>query len=368
VTIAAHAEDPSTLAWLEEFLTPAFDGSDAARAECCVLLDTDPARYREIVRLGPRPDGGRIAGFVLDDRVATHAAWRSAGDERSVFDDRLGAFYVVSRSGARVQAVTDGLRPASRVALMRVVRELTLSRLRLQGGLLLHGAALASAARGIIIAGPKEAGKTTLAMHALRAPGARFVSNDRVWLDLLGEPMRMRGVPSIVAIRPSTLDCFPAVRERLRHSGYRHALTIGEARAAKRPPTEKPASVTAAQLCDALGVRAEAEAPLSSIVFPRVSGGAGGIEIEPLTATAAARRLAASLFHAANPAQVSEAFPPPEGARVPDAFTLHERCATVAARVPCYDARLGRDAYGDPSSAEALVRELAAEATEPPRT
>lgn len=360
--MAVHAEDPSTLLWLEEFLTPAFDADDTGGVDCVVLLDTDPARYGEIASRGLHPDGGRVASFVLDSRVATHPAWNTEGDGRSIFDDRLGAFYAVSGSGAHVQVVTKGLPSASRVALMRVVRELMLSRLRLQDGLLLHGAALVSFARGIIIAGPKEAGKTTLAIHALRAPGGRFVANDRVWLDLVGEPMRMRGVPTIVAIRPSTLDYFPAIRERLDAAGYGHTLTIGETRAAMRQPTKKPSTLTAAQLCDALGVQAEAEARLSSIVFPRVSGEAGAIEIEPLTPMAAARRLAASLFHAANPAQVSEVFPPPAGARVPDAVTLYERCATVAARVPCYDVRLGRDAYRDPLSAEALVRELAAEA------
>jgi len=244
------------------------------------------------------------------------------------------------------------------------VRELALSRLRLQDGLLLHGAALASSARGIIIAGPKEAGKTTLAIHALRAPGARFVANDRVWLDLVGEPMRLRGVPTMIAIRPPTLDYFPEIRERLRAAGYGHALTIGEARAARRPTETRP-SVTAAQLCDVLGVEPVAEARLWSIVFPQVSGEPGGIELERLAPAAATRRLAASLFHATDPAQVSEAFPPPEGARVPDAVTLHERCAAVAARVPCYDARLGRDSYGDPRSAEALVRDLALAGAEP---
>jgi hypothetical protein len=281
------------------------------------------------------------------------------GSGRGIFDARLGAFYVISSLGAAVEIVTNGLRPASRVALMRVVREVTLSRLRAQEGLLLHGAALACPGGGVIVAGPKASGKTTLVLHALRAPGARFVANDRVWLDL-AEPMRVRGVPTIVAIRPATLDYFPAIREDLRPVGDRHALTIREARLAARRPAAKPPSITGAQLCDALGVPAEAEARLSSVVFPRVTGEAGAIEIERLPTSLAAQRLAGGLFHAAAPALVSEAFPPPAGARLPDAATLYQRCAAVAARVGCFEARLGRDAYQEPASAEALVHRLTA--------
>lgn len=145
--------------------------------------------------------------------------------------------------------------------------------------------------------------------------------------------------------------------------GDAHSLTVAEARAAAHRPSRKAPSVTAAQLCDALGVEAAAGAGLACVVFPRVTGESGGIAIEPVAPAPAARRLTESLFHAAAPARMSEVFPPPAGVRAPDAAALRELCAALAGRIPCYEARLGRDAYRDPAAAGELVRRLTSDAT-----
>jgi hypothetical protein len=109
------------------------------------------------------------------------------------------------------------------------VRELAANRAQRTGGLLLHAAAFAAGDQGIVVAGPKRAGKTTLLLHALSAASARYVSNDRVLVTADRGRAIARGVPTIVRVRRGALDRFPAVAARFASASYHHRLTLEEA-------------------------------------------------------------------------------------------------------------------------------------------
>jgi hypothetical protein len=104
-----------------------------------------------------------------------------------VFDEELGAFYRRSQGDpAVVEIVAARDRAETRLALLRVVREYAMLYAARAGWLILHAAAVDFGDYGLVIAGPKRAGKTTLLLHALRNERGRYVSNDRVALS--GEP------------------------------------------------------------------------------------------------------------------------------------------------------------------------------------
>jgi len=87
--------------------------------------------------------------------------------------------------------------------------------------------------RGVILAGPKKSGKTTLLMHLLSGGGADYVANDRVavaWRD--GVPV-LRGMPTIITLREATASV-PHQRQHVVKRGFHAWLTIDEARL--RPP------------------------------------------------------------------------------------------------------------------------------------
>jgi hypothetical protein len=245
---------------------------------------------------------------------------------------------------------------------MRVVRELAMAAAVGRGGLLLHGAAFAIGGRGVVLAGPKHAGKSTLLLHALQAAGTAFISNDRVLFHRVGGRATLRGMPTIVKLRPGTLATFPHVACRIRAQPYHHARTLDEAsRPDARPhvpPDGSAVTLTPAQFCVVAEVGSVAEAGAWRLVFPHVRESATGIQLEPLDTVTAARRLRTAWFSAGTPGQVSEAFSGPDGAVSVDEATLHRRAADLTALVPGYDAHLGADAYGAPGAADEFIAQL----------
>jgi Ser/Thr protein kinase RdoA (MazF antagonist) len=354
LTIRVECTEPRHLRWLDEFLVPAFERAEDVAWDRRVVLDTDPERYAETLGRGPSPSGARPVCFVLDGRAVVHPEWKATGPERVVFDESYRAFYCLRPANGDVRVLTEGGVGRSRVALMRVVRELAMSTSIEGGGLLLHAAAFACGEQGVVLAGPKAAGKTTLLLHALAAGKAHFVSNDRVLVSLDDGGARVRGLPTMVAVQPGTLALFPDLAARA--TSYRHHLTIAEAAAAGLPSRPgRPASLTPAQLCDEVGRAARAEAPLRRILFPCLDPGADAIRLEPLDHAAAAQRLTAALFGAEAPGRVSEVFSSGSRRPVVDPLALQGLCGALAARVPCYVCRLPPGRCAEPDVAGALL-------------
>lgn len=215
VGILVESVERSHLTWLAEFLGPHF----AVRAEgahaCRVRLLEDRGAYEQALAGGP--GAGTLDAFALDSGVEGLPRWHGA--ETRLRDPRREVFYDVTGSPAAVTILSVPGNLKARTALMRVVRELATNHAQCAGGLLLHASAFAVGDRGVVVCGAKEAGKTTLLLHALHASAVEYVSNDRVMISPGATP-RAHGVPTIVKVRPGTLALFPALAERVAASGY----------------------------------------------------------------------------------------------------------------------------------------------------
>src|SRR5262249_6982123 len=157
-----------------------------------------------------------------------------------------------------------------RSALFSVVRELATNHAQRAGDLLLHASAFTIGRRGVVIAGPKKAGKTTMLVHALHRAAPEYVSNDRVLITAEASP-RAVGVPTVVRLRRGTLDLFPVLAETLDASGYEHRLTLDEAANQPGLKSVSPSGarrVSHAQLCRVLAVGAQRETAIAALVFP----------------------------------------------------------------------------------------------------
>lgn len=357
------------LAWLAEFLGPHFAGAPSGDHTARVRLIEDARGWEAARALGPA--GGDAAVFALDSELVSLPCWRGA--PRRFFDAGRAAFYDVT-AGADVTILSASGNHRARPALMRVVRELATNHAQRRGGLLLHAAALAVGEAGLVVAGPKEAGKTTLLIHALHAGGARYVANDRVLVEPGANP-RAHGVPAIVKLRRGTLDLFPAVAARLATTRFETRLTLAEAAAADAaagpasgvaPDTAAGAasagsrSITPAQLCRLLDRPAQAECPVSVVVFPRQTDRPGGAEVRPLAPAEVAARLRGALFGVPTGRPVSDVFTLPADPPPPAPALLAAGCDALAAAVRGVECRLGLDAYARPGAAGDLLAALLA--------
>jgi len=103
----------------------------------------------------------------------------------------------------------------------------------------------------------------------------------------------MRGMPTIVTVRQQTLEMFPPLYRRLLASSYHSRLTLSETGQrplqAARPGEDGHFNLGPAQFCQLLQASPIAQGQVQALVFPRVTGGSGTIELEQLSAEAAAR-------------------------------------------------------------------------------
>jgi hypothetical protein len=357
--ILVESTAPSHLTWLGEFLDPHFETRVAAAPHACrVLLVEDRGRYDEALAAGP--GDGALDAFALDSRVVSLPRWRGA--EMRLFDVDWEVFYEIAGPPLAVTILSVPGNWKARTALMRVVRELATNHAQRAGGLLLHAAAFAVGRRGVIVGGPKQAGKTSLLVHALRAASIEYVSNDRV-LVLPGTTPRGRGVPAIVALRRDTLDLFPALAERLAATAYYQRLTLEEAAGDPVPSAGQRAGLprlSPIQLCRLLGVRARAECEIAAMVFPRITGQPGASSLRRLSPAETCVQLDGSLFGIRPGRWSSAVFALAEGPPPADRAALTARCEALADSVPGFECRLGLGAYESARAADDLVATLLA--------
>jgi hypothetical protein len=358
-TINVQCDDAAHLAWLVEFLVPSFSLVDNAQADCVVCLTEDDQSFAATRRRGPTGIPRFIDCFVLDSQVVRLPLWDSDKIEQVLFDERFQVFYWVARTSSRVRILTAANNIHARFALMRVVREFAMSHVRTPTSLVLHGAAVGLGERGLVIAGPKRAGKTSLLIYCLQAPGAQFIANDRIVVDLRARQPVLHSMPTLVTIRDRTLDFFPAVEQGLKRHCYDHRLSLAEVECEGRDlvPLGRGPSVdlSPAQFCAVLTVARRGYLPAHAVLFPQVTEDDGGIRAYRLSPYGASTYLTTALFGEGTDQGRSQVFTVPSQAPEIDACSVMQCCAALAEKVPCFVCELGRQAYRPGSALEAFV-------------
>ena len=356
--VCVFANEPH-LAWLEEFLAPSFSVDSGTDADCTVTIVSDDTDYQGMIDRGPDSSGDEVNCFILDSAIVRLPLWKSRSDENVFFDQRFKVFYCIDRNRARVRLLTRPDNLDVRFALMRVVREFAMSFSRGSDSIVIHGAAFTAGDDGILIAGPKRAGKTSLLIHCLQVAGRQFISNDRVVVNIGGREPALHGMPTLVTVRDQTLNFFPQFERTLLENHYDYRLTIEELRQngfyGQRKRSGNPLDITPAQFCALLGIGMRGQSPLRMLLFPKISETTPGIELRKLSSPDAAERLSTSLFGSYPSGRISEVFALPS----PDAYTdqadLQSVCTALTNQVECFDCFLGCSAYQQGASIPNLL-------------
>jgi hypothetical protein len=406
--IDVEADDADAARWLHEFLTPWFEAIAPGKGQITVRLTVSAAAFTDLAHRHAVAICHPVACFALDSEVVSLPGWAAADGSTVIADSGRGCFYRLRPLHVEIIAPPGGR--GVRVGLMRVVREFAAARMLRQPTVIdLHAAAFVVGGRAVLIVGPKEAGKTTLLVHALASGCAELLANDRVFVDagqppadgtvdkcedVLREPQHERsqspsnkgfsahpsepvegcfqrkstlpdaiGMPTLVSLRDDTLHLFPdlrrdfPVRPALLHAAELAAGDTGSVEHGEAPPRF---ALSPAQLAQRIGVGIVRRAPIAAIVFPEISPAADAWSLEPLTPADAAARLRRCLYGARTaprPATVFDDFAGcASGCRAEQAELAHG----LAVRLPLFRCCLGRDAYRD--GAEAWLRALALDA------
>ena len=284
--IEVISEDAGLLAWLEEFLAPHFTvGFDPheTREAWSVEIRANEADYCEVEATCKQRERASIGIFLRDEDWEYASDCGQRGDERLFFCDTQEIVYGVNAEIERIRVYSRKASPSSRVAAMKVVRELGMRELWHDGNLMLHAAAFASGRSGCVIVGPKGAGKTTLLTYMLQFKCASYVTNDRAALVETENGFLIHGIPTIVSVRAGTTSLFPILRDGQERHRYRHHQTRAEALAtdASSPiplrmleaPDLSPAQYTAHLRCVTT-----TEANLAAVIVPNLRTSCDGLE------------------------------------------------------------------------------------------
>lgn len=348
--VAISGDNEQATAWLVEFLHPAFERAAPGLDDCFVRLVIDPQLHQSLAQVRVTATPSKVDCFTLDGSFAPGLAIECSELGRWVFDPRHDAYYHVSASGKETQVLVREDTKPSRFALMRVVRETSTAAELHLGRLPVHGAAFLAGSHTILVSGPKRSGKTSFLIWALMC-GAKFLSNDRVQVDLSPTEPIARGMPTIVKIRPGALMFFPQLRRALKTGRYRWYRTIEECRAGILSLRDGPcddrssSGLSGRQFCEVLGVKAVASAPLGAIVFPTVRPNAMGMRLSRLSQAGALERLARGIMKPGICQKASQVFGGEAASLTVSPKTELKRCRELTARVPCFECILGTNAY-----------------------
>jgi hypothetical protein len=168
-------------------------------------------------------------------------------------------------------------------------------------------------------------------------------------------------MPTIVTVRQQAARRFRLLQERLVASSYNHRYRLAETDQRRgrtaRPGNDGRWSLSPAQFCELLQVRSAAQVPAWAVLFPRVTGKPGTIELEQLPADEAAAQLTGALFRAHSSLKSAELFTS-FGSGRSEGADLEHLCRHLTSRVRSFACHLGRDAYQSGASAEALVSQV----------
>jgi len=367
--IDVDSDASEDLEWLAEFLCPSFMRLDIAGprpADCRVRLVRDPAAFeRWHQRLQSAEPFGTQA-FLLDTGPVELATF-SEDDALVAHDDFFNVFFRWSPAvgPCDVEIVDrhrenpdEAARPRqARLPLMRAVREWAMHHGLRCGRIFLHAAAIVRNGNAVLLAGPKKSGKTSLLTASLHdRTDISYLANDRVMVSRLDHGWRCRGMPSIVSVRPGSMDFLPGIEGRLRRVAAGHTsrstatnapVAFDDGRFGLSPP----------QFCRMVGTQPVAEAGLAAIVFPRISAATASVAVRALSGPEAVERLTAAVFGRVGVGGPSALFDVVHSGVYPDPAARIAAAAQLAKDVLCVDVELGSRAY-QPDVIDELLQQL----------
>ena len=269
--ISAPAQwTPTQCDYLSHYLTGPLNTGELARFSLRVhLLASDDGarapflesvldRARPVRQLCPIP-GVRML------ETLEGSGWRRyevIGDE---LERRPGAFAARARDGELELFIPEGADKAHSYPL-RLIREAMMRTHENHGGVIVHAAGCDVAGLGVMICGPRSAGKTTTLTALLSATAGGLLSNDRIILDPGGQ--RMLSVPLPVPIARGTIDANPRLRHAMaglsRPQPALHTLP-------RQFGTSVKAEFSAREYATALGGHLSPAARLGLIIVPRLA-------------------------------------------------------------------------------------------------
>lgn len=215
----------------------------------------------------PEQTQSRLAFGSAETRVWDEGATRWAVTREG------GKHYVASfrAGGLSVLASTE---QSSAVHALRAMRDISRTHHVNRGQTVWHAGALVLERRGVLIVGESGAGKTSVTGWGCLAPGAAFIANDRVLLDLAGEAPVAYALPLSINVGGGTVRSVPQLHVFVTsHVMMRHGRTVPVGEIPDQRGSRTKVEFTPGEFTKALGCSWLPEVAIGLVVLPRIAGG-----------------------------------------------------------------------------------------------
>lgn len=331
-------EEPAS-AWLEEFMHPWLSAAPG-KGDIALSLTNAPGEYAA-ASAEKSPTATKAHCFSLDTSAIALPAWESGG-RTGIHDAERACFIYIDGPEITFSGSPDSDRWRFTAALS--VFELIAAAMR-QTCVDMHASALRCDDSGMLLVGPKMAGKTTLAIYLLRTGLFRTIANDRCYIEKANRGWQLYGVPTPIKIRAETLEKFPELLDdfptverpylysrRELEAGYLPKMLSGYGDMAMSPP----------HFLRQLGIEASPQSRLSVLFFPCISTEVKTAMLSPLEPSKIRKELECNLYGVNRPASLPGVFDRFAGKPKVELAPVLDR---IAATVPGYRIALGPQAY-----------------------
>jgi hypothetical protein len=354
LTLQLSSPHETDLQWLADFLEPGFRLETDTAPDWEIRVQESAEHYEALMKQGADEEGKTIPCFSFDDHIANYRLWRES--LLTIYDDELDLFYSIDTRKRVVEVLTGRRLLSIRVALLRLVREFASHHLALNGDVTFHAAAISYEGNGILICGPKKAGKTSFIIHALQYPKTKLISNDRSILSNdTSHGLTLSGMPTVITIRQGTMALFsrPPFNDR-RH--WRARMSLDEAlelpASSEADDVPEKLDLNPSQFCHLLECGMSEAAPLKAVIFPMVNEEQSGTKLIRLTEREVAERLEQNQFPLA-PSPFSTTTEQP-----PIADAAKQIIDKLSSGSPGFQCILGQGAFQGPSLCEQVLKLL----------
>lgn len=256
-----------------------------------IRVNNSDAAYQQAAQTATRLPGTRIEpvpGLTMLESAEPSGLRRYVIMSDEV-EHQPGA-YTVAVEGRRIALFLLSGAPRPHRYPVRLIREAMLRTYEDAGAVIFHAAGVDVCGAGVMICGPRGAGKTTMAAALLRSGGAALMANDRV-LALPGG--HLVAVPLPVPAGRGTIEAFPELEQAARRAqagiGGPATLPAEFGSAVKHP-------FTARQFAAAFGAGLAPASVLRLVVIARLADTRDPVRLRYLREASARRVLAESCF------------------------------------------------------------------------
>ncbi len=182
-----------------------------------IRVHTDDTAFRRIVRtIAHSPATSRVEpvpGLVMNESVQPTGLRCYVVDMDDV--EHQPGSYAVAAQGQHIDLFIHSSTPRPHRYPIRLIREAMLRSYEDADGVIFHAAGVDVGGTGVMICGPRGAGKTTIMATLVRSTGAALLSNDRL---IAHQGDHVVAVPLPVPTARGTIEAFPELEHLARRA------------------------------------------------------------------------------------------------------------------------------------------------------